>query len=229
VIQTVLRSLRPQSGALANARDAVRQSETDAADRRLGALELAQSQGPRSWQPLHQRSSARERPGHAVHFAASDADLVGRLALYVADGLSKGEVCLVVATAEHRSGLHEWLAASGLDTQAPGRLVEFEAQEVMERLMSTGTLDLAVFEGLVEDVITPYATSGEGFRVFGEIVGLLHRQGDLASALDLERRWEIVHRRLGFPLLCAYVDPGESDGWMAAVGQICGTHTHLAS
>jgi hypothetical protein len=228
LIQEVLRSLRPQSGALANARDAVRQSTSDAADRRLGALELARSQGPQGWQPLHQRSSGRDRAGHAVHFATGDADLVARLALYVADGLSNGDDCLVVATAEHRAGLHEWLAASGLDEAAPGRLVEFDAHEVMEGLLPGGILDLAFFDALVADVLTPYAHGERGFRAYGEIVGLLHRRGDLASALDLERRWEVVQRRLGFPLLCAYVDPGGSDEWRASVGQICGTHTHLA-
>jgi hypothetical protein len=228
VIHAVLRTVRPHSGGLANARDALRRSETRAAERRLGTLELAHSQGPRTWQPLHQRESGRSRPGHAVHFATSDADLVARLGLYVADGLSAGEVCLVVATAEHRAGLHQWLAANGLEGRGPGRLVEFEAQEVMEALLPGGTLDLAVFDGVVEDVLTPYATSGGGLRVFGEIVDLLHRRGELASALDLERRWEVVQRRLGFPLLCAYVDPGESDEWLLAVGQICGTHSHLA-
>jgi hypothetical protein len=228
VIQEVLRTLRPHTGAVANARDAYLQTEDEAVDRRRAALELARSQGPLSWQPLHQRESGRRRPGHAVHFAPSDADLVARLALYVADGLGADEVCMVIATAEHRAGLHEWLAASGLDHEDTGLLVEVDARDVMELLLRSGTLDMAVFDQLVERVVAPYATSGEGFRVFGEIVELLHRSDDLASALELERGWEQVQRRLGFPLLCAYVDPGESEEWTRSFGQICGTHTHLA-
>ena len=228
MIEAVLRTLRPQLGALANARDAVRQSASHAADRRVGALELAHSQGPKAWLPLHQHESARSRPGHAVHFATSDAGLVARLALYVADGLSAGDVCLVVATAEHLAGMHQWLAANGLEGRGPGRLVELDAHDVMAALLPGGAFDPAVFDGIVEEVLTPYTTSGEGFRVFGEIVDLLHRRGDLVAALDLERRWKVVQRRLGFPLLCAYVDPGESEEWLRAVGQICETHTHLA-
>jgi hypothetical protein len=228
-VRTVLRVIRPRSGAVANARDAVENDERAAGLRRDAALEQAASQGPRSWQALHRSPvPARRGAGHAVHFASSHADLVGRLASYVADGLAKGEVCLVIATAEHRAGLRQWLAVNGLEQEGRGELIELDADELLQELLLDGSPDPAVFDLIVGNLFPEDARSRGGIRAFGEMVGLLSARGDLTAALELERLWESTQKRLGFPLLCAYVDLGDSPDVAQFMGRVCAVHTHLA-
>lgn len=221
-LRTAVRAVRPQHGGVANARESVHRDVRHSEQRRASALEQARAQGPRSWVPLHRSAvPARRGAGHAVHFASSDAALVARLASYVADGLADGDVCVVVATAEHRAGLREWFAASGLRQPEPGLLVEHDADELLHRLVRDGRLHPEVFAQLVET----FPRSG-GLRVFGEVVSLLAQRGELRLALELERLWNGEQHRLGFPLLCAYLDDGTADP--SLVGTVCAVHTHLA-
>jgi hypothetical protein len=224
-LRSAVRTVRPQLGGVANARDAVLRDERRAGQRRASSLEQARAEGPRGWEPLHRSPvPARRGAGHAVHFASSDADLVARLSSYVADGLAQGDVCVVIATAEHRAGLHQWLAAHGLQ-QEQGLLVEHDAEEVLDRLVQDGRLVPEVFHALIAS-LPQERLRGGSLRAFGEIVSLLHQRGDLGLALELERLWDDVQRRLGFPLLCAYLDDGTSEA--AFVGPVCAGHTHLA-
>ncbi|MGZ6793112.1 MAG: MEDS domain-containing protein [Mycobacteriales bacterium] len=212
---------------MANARDAVRHDEDHAGQRRASCLEQARAQGPWAWQPLHRSPvPARRGAGHAVHFAVSDADLVTRLAAYVADGLDRGEVCVVLATEDHRAGMRQWLAANALPPPPEGRLVEVDADALLERLVRGGRLLPEVFSQLLAS-LPQERLRGGGLRAFGEVVSVLHQRGQLALALQLERLWDEAQRRHGFPLLCSYLDDGTSGADL--VGPVCAVHTHLAA
>jgi hypothetical protein len=226
-LRSSLRSVRPHAGGVANAREAVLRSERAASQRRDAALGQARAQGTRSWQPLHRTPvPARRGAGHAVHFASSDADLVARLTSYVAEGLAAGEHCLVIATPEHRAGLRQSLALSGLQDEARRLLVELDAADVAHQLVGDRGTDRAAFDRVLGQVVRSALATHGRVRAFGEVVGLLHDRGELGAALALERFWDDLQRRLGFPLLCAYLDAGTTDG-DDFLGQVCATHTHL--
>ena len=227
---SVLRSLRPRAGGLANARDAVRDDQRCAQQRRAASLEQVRAYGTRSWTPLHRAALPRHRlgAGHAVHFAATDAELVAQLACFVAEGLDRDEVCIVIATARHRQGMHQSLAAYGLRPARAERIVELDADDTLQQLMRGENVDPARFDEFLTSTMSQVAPEAAGVRAFGEMVSLLHQQGNLGAALQLESQWENVRRRLGFPLLCAYLNSTDDPGSGQFVGQVCASHTHLA-
>lgn len=223
-----LRTLRPRAGALANARDAVREDQCCAQHRRAAALEQVRAQGTRNWAPLHQAPApGHSRAGHAVHFPANDGELVAQLAFFVAEGLDRDEVCVVIATARHREGMHQSLAAHGLRPERADRIVEFDADDTLEQLMCGENLDPIRFDEFAASTMARLDPEASGVRAFGEMVSLLHQQGNLGAALHLESHWQKVQSRLGFPLLCAYLNSTVDPGSGQFVGQVCASHTHL--
>lgn len=219
---TVRRLLRPQRGAVANARDAVALHQAAAADRRELARLHAEAAGTGSWYPL---SSSGGEP-HAVHLAVDDCDLVSALSSFVAEGLAEGEVCLVVATASHRDGLATRLALAGLAEEARRLLVQLDAVSVLQGLLRDGRLDPRRFDSSLGRAVRAAAGRGTGLRAFGEMVGLLYGRGELVAALELERLWTALQRDRSFSLLCAY--PSGLHGDAEAQQQVGAAHTHVS-
>lgn len=219
---TVRRLLRPQRGAVANARDAVALHCAAAADRRELARLHAEAAGTGSWLPLS--SSTGEL--HAVHLATDDCDLVSVLASFVAEGLADGEVCLVVATATHRDGLATRLALAGLAEEARGLLVQLDADTVLQGLLRDGHLDPRRFDSTLGRAVRAAGGRGTGLRAFGEVVGLLYERGELVAALELERLWDGLQRDRSFALLCAY--PAGLHGDESAQRQVGAAHSHVS-
>lgn len=221
-----LRVVRPHAGAVANARDAVRVGEGARHLRREAAVAQGRVHGPAAWIPTQTRPGGD--PAHAVQFYRSDAELGGWLAAYVADGLARGEHCLVLAGAEHRAALHQRLALAGLGGAAGRLLLAVDAEEVLQRFMRGGRPDPQLFPLVISELLQRGARPGAGVRAFGEMVGLLHARGNLDGALELEQLWRVLQRRLGFPLLCAYplLDLPGGDEQRA---RVCREHNHLAA
>ncbi|MCW2615679.1 MAG: putative two-component sensor histidine kinase protein [Frankiales bacterium] len=229
VLRSLARTVRPLSGAVANAQDAVHGDALARARRHTAALLQAQALGPASWTELDGQSSpVRSGAAHALDLYADDAGLVARLTAYVADGLARGEVCIVIATREHCAGLRARLALTGLDVAAGrGRLVELDADEVLRRFLRDDWPDPELFDLAVAEVVRAACAEGVPVRAFGEMVGLLHTRGLDAAAGQLEKLWESLQRRLGFALLCAYPVSGRTAVDVDLREQACASHSHL--
>jgi hypothetical protein len=204
--RSVLRVVRPQLGAVANAGDAVRADRRAALQRRESVVSQARAAGPFGWTPLEQPlSPVRSGSGHAVFLYDDDAELVARLAAFVADGVACGEVCLVVATDAHLAGLRQRLVVTGLaDVLDSGLVVELDADALLRSFMYDGWPDPDLFDLAVGNAVRCRLADGLAVRAFGEMVGLLAAQGDLSAALQLEKLWDGLHLQNRFPLLCAY-------------------------
>ncbi len=235
-LRSTWRSLRPQRGAVANARDAVRAAERSATQRREAALLHARACGPDSWTPLatgtplELRSSAAQQPArHAVHFYDDEAALVAQLAAYVGAGLADGEVCLVIASAPHLRGLHHSLVLSRLSRpQGRGRLVAVDADQALDGFMREGWPDPQLFDATVGQLARDCLAEGLPVRGFGEMVGMLHARDQLAAALQLEKLWESLPASLAFPMLCAYPALGSEQEQADVCEHVQACHTHLA-
>lgn len=211
-------------GAVANARDATQLARAAAGDRREAALLQAASHGPGAWVPF---SPNRPRaPEHAVHFYDSDFELVGRLTGYVADGLARGQTCVVIATSAHRQALRQRLVLAGVAASGTARLVDLDAEAVLEGLLRDGRPDPEVFDLVLGRLVGGLSRQGATTRAFGEMVGLLTARGEIDAALELEQLWSGLQSRFGFPLLCAYPVTCVAAGWRK---QVCATHTHAAA
>jgi hypothetical protein len=206
LVRSMLRVVRPQLGAVANAEDAVRADRRAALQRRESAVSQARAAGPFAWTPLEQPlSPVRSGSGHAVFLYDDDAELVARLASFVADGVACGEVCLVVATDAHLAGLHQRLVITGLgDALDTGLLVEFDADALLRSFMYGDWPDPDLFDLAVGNAVRSRLADGVAVRAFGEMVGLLAAAGNLPAALQLEKLWDGLQLQHRFPLLCAY-------------------------
>ena len=233
-LRAVTRSLRPVAGATANARDAVLRDHQAVQARRAAALAGAHASGPSTWTADEPGSwPPQERVRHAVDLYSDDAELLSHLTAYVADGLSQGETCLVVATPEHRAGLRRRLALAGLeDADGPthaGRLLTLDADEVLRRFLRDDWPDPELFDLAVAEVLRTLVRRGARVRAFGEMVGILHARGLLLAALQLEKLWEQLQQELDFPLLCAYPLAGCPEQDDDVRQQVLGLHPHVVA
>jgi CheY-like chemotaxis protein len=150
---------------------------------------------------------------HLVHFYRSDEALVEQVTAFVAEGIGAGEAAVAIATGQHRAGLRAALALRGVDVsvlEARGQLLLLDAAETLERLLVRGAPDRGRFEGIVGPALDRLlASSSSGrLRAYGEMVNLLWRRGDIASAIALESLWNHFGRSRPFSLLCAYFSDG---------------------
>ena len=147
---------------------------------------------------------------HLVHFYERDAELIGRVASFLAEGFASGEAAAVIATAEHLQALRAALEDGGVDSAAlerRGRLVMADAAETLRQLISGGVPDPRAFEstlGPIMDRLSAAAPSGR-LRAYGEMVNLLWSTGDVATAIQLESLWNEMGQRRQFSLLCGYL------------------------
>lgn len=229
LLRVAVRTVNPVAGAIANAQDAVHDDDLERAQRRAAAVQQARALGPDGWTALGSASTPPQRgPGHALDLYADDAGLVARLAAYVADGLARGEVCVVIATPEHRAGLRTRLALVGLpQADGDGRLVELDADEVLRRFLRDGWPDPELFDLAVAEVVRAAAGQGAPLRAFGEMVGVLHTRGLDGAAAQLEKLWEALQHEIAFTLLCAYPLTGSPEHDDDLRQQTCASHTHL--
>ena len=222
-LQWLLRAVQPQIGALANVMDAVSADRVAAAERGWVTRSLAELDGPSSWSALPGSSPAAPDRCHAVVTYDTDADLLARLTSYVVDGLAAGEVCVVIATPEHRSGLRRRLRINGLGDDL-ARLVELDAEELLSTFVVDGWPDAGLFDEQVAELVRTHLRAGSGLRAFGEMVGLLVGRDQVQAALHLEKLWDALQLELGFPLLCAY--PAAALAGLDDAG-VLARHTHV--
>jgi anti-sigma regulatory factor (Ser/Thr protein kinase) len=138
---------------------------------------------------------------HVVHFFDTDADLVQAVHGFLAEGLRQGAVSVVIATEAH------WRAVAAELGETPGGadVIQFwNARDLLARVLVGGRPDPSRFEPAVGDLLRSLARTGRPLRAFGEMAALLWQEGNVMAAVDLERLWNDLGRRLGFSLFCAY-------------------------
>src|SRR6478736_4641202 len=129
---------------------------------------------------------------HAVTFYDEDDDLAASVADFVMEGVALGEPTIMVATVEHRAIIDETLLRRGLDVheaKRSGQLRLLDAEETLASLIRGGLLDAPTIRLTVGALIDATAANGKRVRVFGEMVALLWKQGNVAAAIELEGLW----------------------------------------
>lgn len=177
---------------------------------------------------------------HAVQFYERDEFLTEVVARFVASGLAAGDRVFVFATQAHVRGVrehfqkHEWEVAL-----ASKRLRVYDAATALARIMASNhTPDPERMTPLLEEMLEPGEPEfADGLldsgaigpvRVYGEMVDLLLRDGQVAAAHQLEVVWSHVGRHQPLSLLCSYALSGFADDVDAAqFGAICAQHSHV--
>jgi len=166
--------------------------------------------------------------GHLVQFYESDAFLAESVRDFIVAGFERDEAAVIVATKEHRVAIDELLEATDFDLQRlrnDGSYVLLDANETLSRFMVDGEPEPALFSAAVGSRVARAAESASGVRIFGEMVAVLWKMGNVTGALSLERLWNEIAQAHPFSLLCAYpmsdlTDPG-------SFKDVCAQHTRV--
>jgi hypothetical protein len=167
---------------------------------------------------------------HAVKFY-KDADSLSEIVCgFLAEGLTRGEPVILIATFEHSGYFRRCFAAKGVDVDAAtarGALTWLDADDTLNEFMRDG---IPIGQRFV-DTLTPVLLSvaarfpGRTIRAYGEMVDVLWKQEQTAAAIALERLWNDLARSHRFELLCGYAMGPFYKG--SATDDICGVHTHV--
>jgi hypothetical protein len=168
-----------------------------------------------------------------LHDATDDAVLLANIGRYLAEGLVRGEVALVIATEGHRAGVPAAVAKAGFAPEAAlcdGQLVLLDAHETLDRLMVDGQPNPQRFTEVVGSLMRDLGarTGSRGIRAYGEMVGVLWSAERYAAAIRLEELWNALLAEGGFKLFCAYPIDVFGEGFRPDdVDALLANHTHL--
>jgi hypothetical protein len=147
------------------------------------------------------------RPPHLVHIYEFEQDLVRQVAVYLARGIERREVALVIANPAHAEAFTAALAEAGIDVSwalDTGRLMVVDAATMLSRFMIKGWPDAARFDAVVGELIRGITRTGRKVCGYGEMVALLWEKGLTHAALELEGLWNSLQSIVDFSLFCAY-------------------------
>ena len=149
--------------------------------------------------------------GHVVQFYSSDDFLLDGLAGWIGKSLTSGETAIIIATHQHREGLHTRLRARGVDLDLAGeqqRYLALDAADTLSTFMVGSQPDRCLFaEGVGRILFQAGNPEEQGHRrinIFGEMVALLWAEGKVDAAIRLEQLWNELAKRYNFSLACAY-------------------------
>jgi MEDS: MEthanogen/methylotroph, DcmR Sensory domain len=172
-------------------------------------------------------------PGHLVQFyQADEALLTSNVVEFLLAGLKQGEAALVITTPERNDAFAGGLRESGFEPNVAVRerkLLFADAEQTLRRFMVDGQPDWRRFErtiGALIGEVRPRADAG--LRAYGEMVGLLWKEGKFAAAVRLEQFWNSLMSANAFHLFCAYpIDIFGKDFQSETLDPLLCAHTHL--
>jgi KaiC/GvpD/RAD55 family RecA-like ATPase len=133
-----------------------------------------------------------------AQFYRDDASLVGIVAAFLVEGLTRGEPAILIATAEHQAAI---LAAfpPAVDVEAHkrfGELVVLDARDTLDALLVDDVPHPDAFKQIVGTVIEQVGRGRESstVRVYGDMINLLWQSGRYAAATRLETFWNEMSR-----------------------------------
>lgn len=170
---------------------------------------------------------------HFVQFYNNDDILIESIARYFAVGFSKGDVAVLIATPEHRRSVESRLDDMGFDVEALRDSADyspFDARDMLDHFMIRGMPDPRRFRALLGTWMDAAMGEVTGIRAFGEMVALLHQDGNERAAIELERLWNELGIIYEFTLFCAYpsrqfLGGAKTDG----LSRICAAHSRVIS
>ena len=145
---------------------------------------------------------------HLVRPYADEAQLVDLVARFLGVGLVRGESIVMLAVDHHSSAVCDRLTEVGFHLAAArekNQLHVYDARDMLDRLLLGGVPDRERFRRVIGGVLTQAAGgSRRRIRVFGEMLDLCWRAGDIESALRLETFWNELQNERAVDVLVSY-------------------------
>jgi signal transduction histidine kinase/ActR/RegA family two-component response regulator len=168
---------------------------------------------------------------HDVVFYEGGDFPVEQVAEFLAAGLRGGAGVMALLAADRAELVRAALARRAIDpaaAAAAGQLVWPDPEETLRALMEGDTVSAARFDAVVRAPLEALRDRFGSVRAYGEMVDVLCRRGDARAAVELERLWNAVLHRIGFPLLCTYgLEAFDSATGADRFGDVCGEHVRV--
>ncbi|HLK47085.1 MAG TPA: MEDS domain-containing protein [Bryobacteraceae bacterium] len=182
------------------------------------------------WQKLLEQPHWR---AHLVQLYDTEGSPVRNVSQFLCEGLRRGEGILVIATAEHWTQINRELEVLGTDPSASlarSQVLFLDAQETLAAFMVDGQPDWDRFERTIRNGMRrlhPFPESA-GIRAYGEMVALLWKARQFASAIRLEQFWNRLLAQSRVSLYCSYaIDVFSREFHPDAMDALLRAHTHL--
>ena len=136
-----------------------------------------------------------------------EAALLAEAASAMRAELNKGNAVVSIATGTHRRLLEQQLTVHGINVVAvlsKGQYVPLNALEVLSTMVVDGVPDVIRFAEVVGAVADRTAVNHRRVLLFGELVPLLHADGQHAGADALETLWRSFAASRPIFLHCEY-------------------------
>ena len=170
---------------------------------------------------------------HFVQFFDAEGQLVDAVSRFVQAGIGGGEVCVVIATPEHRRRFAATLSARGLNVaslESAYQYIAVDAESLLRQFFCDGALNRYRFHERVGLLLRQAASSGKPVRVFGEMVALLADRELSPVVLELEELWNELGRFHDFVLFCGYPRSSFQEAPAnGSVARLCALHTHAVT
>lgn len=173
-------------------------------------------------------------PGDHIVQLYQDEDFLNRaVCRFAGSAIVNGEGLILVPTLSHWDAFRPRLEAEGVDVEAAqrrGQLTIVDADECLPRFMREGMPDSPVFLGLAEDVIDRAHAGGRYPKVrwWGEMVGVLWEQGNVAASMGLEDLFDQLGRQQDVALFCSFLmDNFDGEVHTHMLPRLGTNHSHL--
>lgn len=188
---------------------------------------------------------------HNVQFYETDEFLYHTISQYTLSALQNGEAIILVATRTHLDALETLVDLALLkdnnsidnnnhkshnktkkqlqDYKDSGQCFTLDAEETLKRLFGSQLLpDRQTFFDLIGGLIHQCLKTYPFVRIYGEVVHLLWRAGNLEGTLALEQLWNEFPNQNTWDLLCGYDLRGFNENQHGKAFQdVCQKHPHV--
>jgi hypothetical protein len=169
---------------------------------------------------------------HVVLFyEPGPSNFVANIADFIAGALRGGDVAIAIAQAERLNALQRALHACGVDCREAvkrGRLELLDGHKTLARFMYGGRPDPEAFERVIGDKVREMLSRRHAGRLhaYGEMVGILWKDGNDAGAVELERLWNGLLEGMPAALYCGYPIEGfDQPVWTDTMEAVLAAHT----
>jgi hypothetical protein len=168
--------------------------------------------------------------GHFAQLHPDPEGFAGSVARFVETGLARGSGIVLVATPESVARIFERLQRSKLDPErlrTAGQLAVYDAAAMLDQILRDGMPSWEDFRRVVGGVLeSMQACRRLPLRIYGEMVGILWRQGNAQAAIKLEEHWNELAKVYPFCLLCGYtIDSQRAECYHGPLHEIGRTHS----
>lgn len=188
---------------------------------------------PQSARPWRNLLAEPGPDGHIVQLY-QDPEFYGEaISHFAAEGFTRGESIILVATASNWKNISGRLCAKGFDVEAlrrQGQLNVLDADQTLPRFLRHDMPDAETFKDIARSTIRKARLDGKYPRVrwWGEMVNVLYVNGNGRGSTRLEELFDEVAHEERVAIFCSFLmDKFDPDIYGGPLGDVCRTHANL--